>query len=159
MLILDIMIGVILSILTKWAYSLDDSLGDLSATVSNSLPSIQTGSLNEPVHVRYGSNVHYGQGIHGDHIAIRQGGLNIHFYADRVFVSPIGRVGGVEFELPQAYRAGVVELLSRMAPKTAKLIRKKEYDTAESLTHSRGSATVKKSKPLKELLAQYIERG
>jgi hypothetical protein len=114
--------------LIKLAYSLDDTIGDLSSVVSNSLPQAMPRRGAESTHVRYGSNVHYGVGPYGEHVAIRRGGLNIHLYADRIYISPVGGGAGLEVDLPKSYRPSVAKMISSMAPKTAKLIRKKIYD-------------------------------
>lgn len=136
--------------LLKLAYTLDDTMGDLSAVVSNSLPMVMPGRGSEPTHIRYGSGVHYGLGAHGEHIAIRRGGLNIHLYADRIYVSPIGGGAGFEVALPESYRSSVSDMIARMAPKTAKLIRKKIYEG--TLTPTKGQPTVQPTRSLSELL-------
>lgn len=69
-------------------------------------------SKKEPFYLQYGPRVHYGRSKkHGAHFAIRYGGMNIHFYKDRVFLLPEGVGRGLEIPLSDEHKAIISRLM------------------------------------------------
>lgn len=61
-------------------------------------PSKARGTVGEPLHVKYGPDVHYGVGQHGTHIGVRTSkGDTAHLYRRRIYTGSAKK--GIEFKL------------------------------------------------------------